>query len=50
MYYRVDGNIAAFITSIVPKYCISVDAKFLNFQDVVICTNLTNLHFLPTLK
>ena len=54
MYYSVtlqyDSNIAMCIASIVPKYCISVDEKFLNFQNIVIWTNLTNLAFLPILK
>ena len=54
MYYSVilqyNSNIAMCITSILPKYYISVDEKFLNFQNIVICTNLTNLVFLPTLK
>ena len=53
-YYSVilqyDSSIAVCITSIVLKYCISVDEKFLNFPNIVICTNLTNLVFLPTLK
>ena len=38
------------ITSIVPKYWISVDEKFLNFQNIITRTNLTSLVFLPTLK
>ena len=54
MYYSVilqyGSNLAVFITSIVTKYCISVDEKFLSFQNIVICTNLTNLVFLPTLR
>ena len=54
MYYSVilqyDSNIAVCTTSIVPKYSTSNDEKFLNFQNVVICTNLTNLVLLPTLK
>ena len=54
MYYSVtlqyDSNIAMCIASIVPKYCISVDEKFLDFQNIVIYTNLISLVFLPTLK
>ena len=54
LYYsvvlRYDSNIAVRITSIVPKYCISIDEEYLNFQNIAICTNLTNLVFLPTLK
>ena len=51
MYYSVilqyDSNIAMCITSILPKYYISVDEKFLDFQNIVICANLTNLVFCP---
>ena len=54
MYYSVtlqyDSTNAMCITSIVPKYWISVDEKFLNFQNIKTCTNLTSLVFLPTLK
>ena len=54
MYYSVtlqyDSTIAMCITSIVPKYWISVDEKFLNFQNIITRTNLTSLVFLPTLK
>ena len=31
--------------NIVPEYCISVDEKFLNFQNVITCTNLTSFLF-----
>ena len=47
---QYDSNIAVFINSIVPKYCISVNEKFLNFQNIVTCTNSTDLVFLPLLK
>ena len=54
MYYSVtlqyDSTIAMCITSIVRKYWISVDEKFLNFQNIITRTNLTSLVFLPTLK
>ena len=47
---QYDSNIAVFINSIVPKYCISVNEKFLNFQNIVTCTNSTDLVFLPLLN
>ena len=54
MYYSLilqyDSNVAVCMTSIVPEYCISVDGKFLNSQNIVICASLTNLVFFPTPK
>ena len=50
MYYSVTIQYDSNIASIVPKFCISVDEKFLDFQNIVIYTNLISLVFLPTLK